>query len=265
MTTGARDHPRSRGVYTSWVPSTSLADGSSPLARGLLGALLRHRVDLRIIPARAGFTYIPRRRKKKSRDHPRSRGVYSPISPMSGTSAGSSPLARGLLREGARVDFDVRIIPARAGFTADLLPLEEAVRDHPRSRGVYVDVRVGRRLDGGIIPARAGFTRVQVVGHQWPEDHPRSRGVYSTGCSAASTRIGSSPLARGLQLEYILDIARHRIIPARAGFTGHAAVLLVCRLDHPRSRGVYTRSTAWQCGQGGSSPLARGLLRGRVR
>ena len=33
-------------------------------------------------------------------------------------------------------------------------------------------------------------------------------------------RVGSSPLARGLQLKGDIDNVRRRIIPARAGFTG---------------------------------------------
>ena len=52
------------------------------------------------------------------RDHPRSRGVYGVGHAPKLTDRGSSPLARGL-----RTDIDsfmarVRIIPARAGFTA---------------------------------------------------------------------------------------------------------------------------------------------------
>ena len=52
----ARDHPRSRGVY-SWTASPVPATwGSSPLARGLPAkAMCEPRVS-GIIPARAGFT-----------------------------------------------------------------------------------------------------------------------------------------------------------------------------------------------------------------
>ena len=51
--------------------------------------------------------------------------------------AGSSPLARGLPPYDGAGAFDVRIIPARAGFThGDVLALR-APWDHPRSRGVY--------------------------------------------------------------------------------------------------------------------------------
>ena len=72
-----------------------------------------------------------------------------------------------------------RIIPARAGFTHYQPPHQCRPADHPRSRGVYTDLRglegspggssplarglrVSRRVrpaELGIIPARAGFTR----------------------------------------------------------------------------------------------------------
>ena len=91
---------------------------------------------------------------------------------------GSSPLARGLLLLRALSVRTVRIIPARAGFTAPADLAAPMKTDHPRSRGVY-----SRRLSAmtkksgssplarglqplvlgvahsvGIIPARAGFT-----------------------------------------------------------------------------------------------------------
>ena len=50
------DHPRSRGVYISTTIPRDLYDGSSPLARGLLGRGSARIIAGRIIPARAGFT-----------------------------------------------------------------------------------------------------------------------------------------------------------------------------------------------------------------
>ena len=53
---GPRDHPRSRGVYSaSWNLMSALL-GSSPLARGLLTADSVNGTTGGIIPARAGFT-----------------------------------------------------------------------------------------------------------------------------------------------------------------------------------------------------------------
>ena len=111
------DHPRSRGVYNFHDPDYFSRDGSSPLARGL--PLTAQRGDLigRIIPARAGFTIAALRAEADTPDHPRSRGVYAALGPVEARFAGSSPLARGLLRLPHPPIPIHRIIPARAGFT----------------------------------------------------------------------------------------------------------------------------------------------------
>ncbi len=193
--------------------------GSSPLARGLL----LHRLALGrwrgIIPARAGFTLKREEKDALGGDHPRSRGVYSRSDPPSDLPQGSSPLARGL----------------REVF-GDLPPVNV---DHPRSRGVYwahsgmKTLRTGssplarglpsaatpRSSSTRIIPARAGFTSLlfSFVLCLW--DHPRSRGVYSAWRMRVGLPVGSSPLARGLRVQLIVNHDSHRIIPARAGFT----------------------------------------------
>ena len=50
-------------------------------------------------------------------DHPRSRGVYGLIGNPCESEEGSSPLARGLRRHRRARHLEMRIIPARAGFT----------------------------------------------------------------------------------------------------------------------------------------------------
>ena len=238
--------------------ATRLSEGSSPLARGLPHHDLPIIRRLRIIPARAGFTGGGQFRREGLEDHPRSRGVYGRAARGWRGSAGSSPLARGLPGESPRHPTLGGIIPARAGFT----PIEKGPdhdhQDHPRSRGVYaaalettlwregssplargLPTEVGRfSEDRWIIPARAGFTR---------------------GRTPYSPVRGSSPLARGLHLQE-RGAARHRgIIPARAGFTPLAHEGNGEEEDHPRSRGVYPRTTARGAASRGSSPLARGL------
>ena len=97
-----RDHPRSRGVYVGVHGDVLEEAGSSPLARGLLGAKDALIKAAGIIPARAGFT-----------------GTSATRPP---TRPGSSPLARGLPLSNS-VPFPlIRIIPARAGFTQRQLP-----------------------------------------------------------------------------------------------------------------------------------------------
>ena len=70
-------------------------------------------------------------------DHPRSRGVYLTRSCATSITPGSSPLARGLLVQRLIIAVIHGIIPARAGFTLELLEKVRAAVDHPRSRGVY--------------------------------------------------------------------------------------------------------------------------------
>ena len=116
-----------------------------------------------------------------------------------------------------------------------------------------------------IIPARAGFTGELAEEQVGGGDHPRSRGVYSWRARSIPDWIGSSPLARGLQLAGIGGDNAARIIPARAGFTGIACVKLGSVRDHPRSRGVYKYGRMGIVLRWGSSPLARGLLPERRR
>ena len=254
-----RDHPRSRGVYLRVVPTSVPPGGSSPLARGLLHHEGAASALLGIIPARAGFTFvrlfdvvgiIPARagftrnhrlRRPVGPDHPRSRGVYSRRSSMG--AALDHPRSRGVYRPASRTS------PSRAGSS-------------PLARGLPGGevLRAARR---GIIPARAGFTRGQRGARSEPGDHPRSRGVYPPTPIGGCRSWGSSPLARGLhgvgdELERGVGI-----IPARAGFTldrGHARRV---HRDHPRSRGVYYDRMCLVNRAVGSSPLARGLLRGK--
>ena len=73
-------------------------------------------------------------------------------------SRGSSPLARGLPALTFTVPAYQGIIPARAGFTTSPSSVPRAVKDHPRSRGVYHFPSPFCVGPVWIIPARAGFT-----------------------------------------------------------------------------------------------------------
>ena len=193
--------------------------GSSPLARGLLRVRLPEDMRCGIIPARAGFT------------------AGSP--PSGSASGGSSPLARGL----------------PTSKSSGVL----SRGDHPRSRGVYygqicgglgavgssplarglLKGRVVGNFTMRIIPARAGFTQAGPGPPTPTPDHPRSRGVYRPFHVKHASAYGSSPLARGLPRARRSTNCTCRIIPARAGFTGHIPCIQVRSGDHPRSRGVY--------------------------
>ena len=152
-----RDHPRSRGVYSIDEEMASETVGSSPLARGLLVRPESVNADDRIIPARAGFTATQRPKYRKNQDHPRSRGVYVSDVATILESAGSSPLARGLLMRRSARRWRLGIIPARAGFTVDERRSPDRPSDHPRSRGVYIFPRLRRRLMNGSSPLARGL------------------------------------------------------------------------------------------------------------
>ena len=91
-------------------------------------------------------------------------------------------------------------------------------------------------------------------------DHPRSRGVYLKRDAVQTENDGSSPLARGLPVNWSTSSSAPRIIPARAGFTPYDWWVRVRWRDHPRSRGVYGMRRRSKRSVSGSSPLARGLL-----
>ena len=274
------DHPRSRGVYLVSRLRVIHGLGSSSLARGLLDGVTEVHHTVRIIPARAGFTWLSPSVPQQALDHPRSRGVYVPWWIHLRRPSGSSPLARGLLEPLLSVRAKNGIIPARAGFTSVRAAPAAYGQDHPRSRGVYrrssrrfpgppgssplargLRCNVRRRArDGGIIPARAGFTRALAHPPGQSPDHPRSRGVYSSSTMNDSPTPGSSPLARGLRQSRYNNMRAVGIIPARAGFTSVPLQQHEGGRDHPRSRGVYMLETAPAPAFWGSSPLARGLL-----
>ena len=217
---GRADHPRSRGVYRISHRADDHLAGSSPLARGLPPPSTTSTSSARIIPARAGFTPPRDSRGEVGGDHPRSRGVYKGSRRRRASSAGSSPLARGLRNGLAERVILEGIIPARAGFTGgDLrgLPLPP---DHPRSRGVYTARSSTRPGPPGSSPLARGL--------------PDSRGCRHPHLGIIPARAGFTGMTRSPRPMTV------GIIPARAGFTECVHLHGDASSDHPRSRGVYT-------------------------
>ena len=178
---------------------------------------------------------------RRMADHPRSRGVYDRHPRPVGAEFGSSPLARGLLRQANGQ--------------------QEITGSSPLARGLH-GVAAADLVHDGIIPARAGFTRIGGRLFQRGKDHPRSRGVYLLPGGLDGDAQGSSPLARGLRKPPGEPFQSVRIIPARAGFTGGGGGGGGGDADHPRSRGVYSIMAIPKGVINGSSPLARGLQAG---
>ena len=198
--------------------------GSSPLARGLRLDQVHDGAGRGIIPARAGFTSAATTSRGREPDHPRSRGVYATRCVRSQPSAGSSPLARGL----------------RGGGGWQICPRHGS---SPLARGLLISDGRAETIRG-IIPARAGFTSSSRCHRGGGRDHPRSRGVYAGPDRRPTRAWGSSPLARGLPRRGRNRGHHPGIIPARAGFTPRRASRENRTGDHPRSRGVYRRSSS---------------------
>ena len=252
--------------------------GSSPRERGtrILGPVLRE-LD-RIIPARAGNTPPRRNPCQGPSDHPRASGEHQQGASHSRMAGGSSPRERGTLCERAPESRLHRIIPARAGNTAETLSLAIRETDHPRASGEHWNFHwLGRRLSGSsprergtlsneetaivarrIIPARAGNTAETLSLAIRETDHPRASGEHWNFHWLGRRLSGSSPRERGTQQQLRWVIGEQRIIPARAGNTLPDYNGQRLEPDHPRASGEHQGGRGLDSTTAGSSPRERG-------
>ena len=115
----------------------------------------------------------------------------------------------------------------------------------------------GPGLDG-IIPARAG-SRPRRPSATWrPRDHPRACGEQYNVLLTNDSHTGSSPRVRGAGVERLLQCARARIIPARAGSRARHDPDDHMYGDHPRACGEQYASSSSPLISCGSSPRVRG-------
>ena len=149
-------HPRSRGEHGKVSRLTIIAAGSSPLARGTRGGVMRWRDTVGLIPARAGNTPAISSWVSQIWAHPRSRGEHSVVCKSPWTSKGSSPLARGTPVLGGSTETVPGLIPARAGNTWELITRNFSLRAHPRSRGEHLIQSVRRERRPGSSPLARG-------------------------------------------------------------------------------------------------------------
>jgi len=175
-----------------------------------------------------------------------------------------------------------RFIPARAGNTASPGEARHTGPVHPRARGEHLTGRPrrcrqtgssprarGTRLVHGkwdahrrFIPARAGNTSGPRSWRGRRTVHPRARGEHEYGVYRMQYVGGSSPRARGTRGPQALDVRHRRFIPARAGNTSRDQIPAPTLAVHPRARGEHIDAAKTRGSRFGSSPRARGTLRG---
>jgi hypothetical protein len=86
------------------------------------------------------------------------------------------------------------------------------------------------------------------------------RGVHPGSSLRSPPDRGSSPHARGPLVDVVGQLVIGRIIPACAGSTAFFEDVCSGKKDHPRMRGVHTKSLYQLIIITGSSPHARGPL-----
>ena len=215
---------------------------------------------------------------ERNRAHPRSRGENALASSRIGLPAGSSPLTRGKLHRGRRLELQAGLIPAHAGKTLPPARSPSKIGAHPRSRGENARYyRDGNHVQGsspltrgklrffdpeageaGLIPAHAGKTGAGAGCASAFGAHPRSRGENIDGSGAGAGVPGSSPLTRGKRGHESPRRRRPGLIPAHAGKTRPRRRGRPPPGAHPRSRGENGSPKVDGESAAGSSPLTRG-------
>ena len=153
---GTGAHPRSRGEHMASIGKLSIRVGSSPLARGTRSPSRSLKSPNRLIPARAGNTFLICWRRSRLGAHPRSRGEHRNGTIASQQLRGSSPLARGTLIGLAVSRGSCGLIPARAGNTSICVRARQGTGAHPRSRGEHRVIVSASSLEEGSSPLARG-------------------------------------------------------------------------------------------------------------
>ena len=158
-----RDHPRVCGEHFRRLGHSDLPAGSSPRVRGTHGHKSAADGFRGIIPACAGNTRPPRRRRRSVRDHPRVCGEHLPRTVPGQPGRGSSPRVRGTRLAHGRPDAARGIIPACAGNTLKMVKPASMARDHPRVCGEHTMATQTLALDLGSSPRVRGTQTITVT------------------------------------------------------------------------------------------------------
>ena len=278
-----RVHPRVRGGDLGPPTVTPSLTGSSPRARGRLDPV-RYELGVRgFIPACAGETHRHSAPSCSPRVHPRVRGGDTVSASPFQSTRGSSPRARGRRAVAFPLTAIGGFIPACAGETLPRAMPRRPEWVHPRVRGGDGSPGAlckgrpgssprarGRRISRdrpcgriGFIPACAGETWNRSRGRHERGVHPRVRGGDRTPIVSYRKHEGSSPRARGRQIQRALERLVQRFIPACAGETPTPGCPRDSPRVHPRVRGGDYNKDQSASNAEGSSPRARGRRKRR--
>ncbi len=271
-------HPRTRGEHLDAAVDAAIHFGSSPHSRGTQTPQCDATPRRRFIPALAGNTSAPAKRRACQAVHPRTRGEHQDAGFDLHVIGGSSPHPRGTRVVEERAHARFRFIPAPAGNTRPRPRPPEAEPVHPRTRGEHCSCSTacaalpgssphprgthkapdGVRSPNRFIPAPAGNTGSSRPTRWRRTVHPRTRGEHAGVIKARGVGNGSSPHPRGTRqaLQRQTNIAR--FIPAPAGNTAQGVPILASISVHPRTRGEHGSDDLFVREQHGSSPHPRG-------
>ena len=145
----------------------------------------------------------------------------------------------------------------RGEHDVEELYIVEGIGSSPRARGTP-RYNNNPALPARFIPAGAGNTARIGVGYPPTAVHPRGRGEHTSQRGIDLIKRGSSPRARGTPAGTAQWQALGRFIPAGAGNTSTAPVMVAVPPVHPRGRGEHVQAEIEEALSDGSSPRARG-------
>ena len=212
---------------------------------------------LRITPAHAGKSSVPRVAVGFKRDHPRPCGEKASQALRFERYGGSPPPMRGKVRSLLFPAPGAGITPAHAGKSKIKKLAVQNKRDHPRPCGEKWDdttIVVGEpgsppSMRGkesasftipayhGITPAHAGKSISAPTYRTCIRDHPRPCGEKAGLEVEVCGRWGSPPPMRGKERHLIQTGCMARITPAHAGKSERSTSLRASLQDHPRPCG----------------------------
>ena len=252
------DHPRVCGEHDMMVINSLEDLGSSPRMRGTQMVKGCAKCIGGIIPAYAGNTCRPIRKRSPIRDHPRVCGEHITTIIRRRSNRGSSPRMRGTHRCRSGQRHCKGIIPAYAGNTVQVFCDDLGARDHPRVCGEHGFQRFLFVVIQGSSPRMRGT--LQRRAHDVPSSGiiPAYAGNTPLVYAQRSEIPGSSPRMRGTQVRRRTLPIPHGIIPAYAGNTRYLAIRFQQSGDHPRVCGEHGGVDFTVDKPEGSSPRMRG-------